>query len=382
MFKIKPESKYNLELQSPSKSLWSTIKKAFILDKNFKKFWIKFDKTNLDKELIEITNKFINSESYNLVSRFWCHCQINHYKSISGVSSSDAIKKNIRDYARYVLFDKKDFSETSKLLKNQNIENTELFKKHNSLDEFESINYNLATLILFSITKKFNDTIYNLINKDIYEKYSPNLKINNKKYNQHLLFSLIELDKMTKLIDISKKNLKILEFGAGYGRTANLYLSLINNLKYVIVDIPPSINISYNELKHIYKEKKFFIAIDVKTKEELTLIIEEFDVVFIFPHQLNLLDENFFDISIMIGVTLEMDPKVVKKYMHFVNLLSKSLYMKVFKYAGLPFSFYKFYKYDDRSNYYINKEWDEVFCDLGLETDNIAHLGYKIYSGK
>ena len=382
MLKLKPESKYNLKLQSPSKSLWSTLKKAFLLDKNFKKFWKKFDKKNLENELIEITDNFINSESYNLVSRFWCHCQINHYKSISGLSSSEAIQKNIRDYARYVLFDKQDFTETTKLLNNQNIEKIDLFQKHNRLDAFQSINYNLATLILYSISKNFINKFYDLIDKEIYEKFSPTLKIDNYKLNQHLLFSLIELEKMNKLIDISKKDLKILEFGAGYGRTANLYLSLVKNLKYVIVDIPPSIHVSLNELKNIYKDKKFFLAIDVDNKDELNEIIEKYDVVFIFPHQLNLLNDNFFDISIMIGVTLEMDPQIVKKYMYFVNLLSKALYMKVFKYAGLPFSFYKFYKYDDKSSYHINKNWDEIFCDIGLETDNIAHLGYKINSNK
>ena len=382
MLKLKPESKYNLKLQSPSKSLWSTLKKAFLLDKNFKKFWKKFDKKNLENELIEITDNFINSESYNLVSRFWCHCQINHYKSISGLSSSEAIQKNIRDYARYVLFDKQDFTETTKLLNNQNIEKIDLFQKHNRLDAFQSINYNLATLILYSISKNFINKFYDLIDKEIYEKFSPTLKIDNYKLNQHLLFSLIELEKMNKLIDISKKDLKILEFGAGYGRTANLYLSLVKNLKYVIVDIPPSIHVSLNELKNIYKDKKFFLAIDVDNKDELNEIIEKYDVVFIFPHQLNLLNDNFFDISIMIGVTLEMDPQIVKKYMYFVNLLSKALYMKVFKDAGLPFSFYKFYKYDDKSSYHINKNWDEIFCDIGLETDNIAHLGYKINSNK
>ena len=257
-----------------------------------------------------------------------------------------------------------------------------MFQKHNRLDAFQSINYNLATLILYSISKNFINKFYDLIDKEIYEKFSPTLKIDNYKLNQHLLFSLIELEKMNKLIDISKKDLKILEFGAGYGRTANLYLSLVKNLKYVIVDIPPSIHVSLNELKNIYKDKKFFLAIDVDNKDELNEIIEKYDVVFIFPHQLNLLNDNFFDISIMIGVTLEMDPQIVKKYMYFVNLLSKALYMKVFKYAGLPFSFYKFYKYDDKSSYHINKNWDEIFCDIGLETDNIAHLGYKINSNK
>ena len=46
------------------------------------------------------------------------------------------------------------------------------------------------------------------------------------------------------------------------------------------------------------------------------------------------------------------NPKIVKKYMNYVNVLSKSLYMKVFKYSGLPFSFYKFYKFTYIKFYY------------------------------
>jgi|TARA_B100001093_G_scaffold410510_1_gene399798 putative sugar O-methyltransferase len=378
MFRFKPEEKYNIELQSPSKSLWSTFKKAYILDKNFKKFWKKLDKKNLCKDLVGVTDNFINSESYNLVSRFWCHCQINHYKSISSTSTSEAVEKNIRDYARHVLFTKKDFNEILNLLKNEKIEKVDLLKKHKNLDKFDSIQYNLATLVLFLISKNYNQNMYEKINKQIYEKFSPTLGIGNQIYNQHLLFSLLELEKIEKLINISQNNLNILEFGAGYGRTANLFLSLAKNLKYVVVDIPPAISISHNELKRIYKDKKFYLAIDVKSKDEMSNIIDKNDVIFIFPHQLKYLNKNFFDISIMIGITLEMDPKIVKKYMSYVNILSKSLYMKVFKYAGLPFSFYKFYKFDEKEHYFIDKNWVEIFCQLGLETDNIAHLGYKI----
>ena len=191
MFRFKPEEKYNIELQSPSKSLWSTFKKAYILDKNFKKFWKKLDKKNLCKDLVGVTDNFINSESYNLVSRFWCHCQINHYKSISSTSTSEAVEKNIRDYARHVLFTKKDFNEILNLLKNEKIEKVDLLKKHKNLDKFDSIQYNLATLVLFLISKNYNQNMYEKINKQIYEKFSPTLGIGNQIYNQHLLFSLL-----------------------------------------------------------------------------------------------------------------------------------------------------------------------------------------------
>ena len=73
-----------------------------------------------------------------------------------------------------------------------------------------------------------------------------------------------------------------------------------------------------------------------------------------------------------------MEPKDVKRYMEFVNKLSKSLYMKVFKYSGLPFSFYHVYRHNVRKDYFINDKWQQLFLDEGLETDIVSHTGYLV----
>ena len=45
--------------------------KLEIFKNNFKKFWRKTSKSNLPKELIEITEKFIISDSFRNVSNYW-----------------------------------------------------------------------------------------------------------------------------------------------------------------------------------------------------------------------------------------------------------------------------------------------------------------------
>ena len=47
----------------------------------------------------------------------------------------------------------------------------------------------------------------------------------------------------------SFKDLNILEIGAGSGRTAKTVISILGNVKYVIADIPPAINLCINNLK-------------------------------------------------------------------------------------------------------------------------------------
>ena len=53
-----------------------------------------------------------------------------------------------------------------------------------------------------------------------------------------------------------KEPLKILELGAGYGRTANVILSLKPNTKYVIADLAPSVYFSKKTLMIHLKSKK------------------------------------------------------------------------------------------------------------------------------
>jgi len=376
---FKPENKFGITLQSPSKSLWSTLKKAFFLNKNFKKFWSKLDKENLDANLVDVTNKFIKSESSNWVSRFWNHCQINHFKSMSNLSSSDSINMNIRDYARHVYFEKSDLNNVCEDLKDGiKLLNFDVFQKHKQLNRYDSTSYNLVTAFFYLRLQSLVDKYYNLINKGMFEKYSYNVDINEKKINQHFLNKIIEFEKISKILDIKKKNLHILEFGAGYGRTANLFLSLSSQVKYVIVDIPPSICVSYEEIKKNYPEKKVFNAIDINDHKLMSEALEKNDVILVFPHQLKYFKEKYFDLTLMIGVTLEMEPNDVKRYMSYVNVLSKNLYMKVFKYSGLPFSFYKVYRHDSREDYFIGKDWKNLFTEIGLETDIVSHSGYRV----
>ena len=123
---------------------------------------------------------------------------------------------------------------------------------------------------------------------------------------------------------ISFKN--FLEIGAGYGRTCEGILSIQNNLNYVICDIPPSTYISYKRLKLIFPNKKISLLIDLNNEEELQERINSNDISFIFPHQLEMLDKNFFDIIIAINCIHEMDKKTIQYYFNLFNHLTKNLY--------------------------------------------------------
>ena len=54
--------------------------KLEIFKNNFKKFWKNTSKSNLPQELIEITEKFIISDSFKNVSNYWHINNIKNYK--------------------------------------------------------------------------------------------------------------------------------------------------------------------------------------------------------------------------------------------------------------------------------------------------------------
>ena len=379
MFSFKPEHKYKIKLQSPSKSFWGTFKKAYLSNKNLKSFWSKLDKSNLPKELIELTNLFVQSESYNWVSKFWRHMIINHYKDLYKLSEQEAFKRiAINDYAAATFFDKRHIGKISETLDTNQI-NANIFEKHLGMTTFDSISYNLTLLIMYKLSQKSIFKYYDLINKKIYEEYNPSLKINNHVVNQHLIMTILEFEKIKILEEsLNCKDLKILEIGAGYGRTANLMLSLKKNIKYIIADLPPSIYISrLNLIKH-FPNLKIYSAFKANNSHDMMKIINDNDIVFILPHQLELINRKTFDIAFAIGSLLEMEKKDVKRYMKLINKLSNSLYMKVFENSGLPFSFYQFYRSCVRSDYFIKDRWKEKFNENCIVPDYMVHMGYII----
>ena len=192
------------------------------------------------------------------------------------------------------------------------------------------------------------------------------------------MYTINELERLQKIIDFRKKDIRILEIGAGYGRTANAIISLYEGVKYVIADIPPTIFASMTNLKKHYPNLKIASALNLNNSNDINHLIDVNDVTFIFPHQLRQLGNKKFDLALMIGVSLEMEPRDIKRYMNFINTLSSNLYMKVFEFSGLPYSFYKFYRHNVKSDYFIHENWEELFNEVGTETDFMYHLGYKI----
>ena len=104
---------------------------------------------------------------------------------------------------------------------------------------------------------------------------------------------------------------------------------------------------------------------------------KENDILFIFPHQINLFEKKSFDISLAIGCLCEMEKAQIIYYMKIFENCSNFLYFRVWEKAGLPYAFYKYYSIHKKSDYSIKESWIEHFKDRCIIPSNQFEAGYE-----
>ena len=356
--------------------------KLEIFKNNFKKFWRNTSKSNLPQELIEITEKFIISDSFKNVSNYWHIINIKNYKQLMK-TGIDSYSVNIAlSYFTFVYFDDKLIENTFKNVENVKINyELDLFKKHQLLNYDQSYKYNLLLILLYENLKKLEEyKLLKLLNNETFCGFNdPFLKIEGIKITQDKINSLLEYHSIKSIPCFSKANNTILEMGAGSGRIAEVILNFNEKFKYVICDIPLAIFISYSRLKKAFPKKKISLCIDTKDKEEMMNKLLNNDILFIFPHQIQFFERKTFDIFFAIDCLHEMDKKTIIKYMNYADIYSKYLYFTAWNKTRVPFSMFK-NELSAYSNvdYSINKNWKKIFIKNSIFPSNFIQLCYKV----
>ena len=149
-------------------------------------------------------------------------------------------------------------------------------------------------------------------------------KIYTSKFLDHLLF-IYQIKKNTEFESINY----ILELGAGIGLLASAFLKLNKKIKYLIVDIPPTIFFSEYYLKNLgfkvfgYEEISKINVLDIKK------IFEDYDVICLPSWKLHHLNNFKFDLFINIYSFQEMEKKQAMNYLSvFKKNLKKYVYLE------------------------------------------------------
>jgi putative sugar O-methyltransferase len=156
------------------------------------------------------------------------------------------------------------------------------------------------------------------------------VRLQGKLISQDLANSLDEwcaVERLTMNFD-AERPARVLEIGAGYGRLAYVALST-RNVRYMIVDIQPALSTAAWYLQQTLPEKTIFGPENFTDFESVRERLESADIVFLDPSQIELIPDDFINISVSISSLHEMRPDQVDFYVKQIDRLTReTVYLK------------------------------------------------------
>lgn len=354
------------------------IKEIFFNKINFDYFYLNYNKKLLPEDLRIILDLFLKSKSKKFVSSWWKYNNIKDIKSLTLKGIQNYGEIFLHYYTWYDWVDDEIIGLLTNLKDDFINEKVNIFKKHSGLSHNQSFKLNFLILSLYNYLKKkreFN-LLKNLNNSSFCENGHPYIQINNQNISFDKVNSLIELSELNNFNLVFNK-MVILEIGAGSGRLADTICSNYEDIKYIICDIPLAIYISYFRIKKRFNDKNICLAVDCDNEKDLLTKINSNDIIFIFPHQLKLIKNRLFDLTIAISSLHEMNKNTIKFYMSRINDISKILYFSVWKKTTIPFSLTNETLLANKS-YFIYKNWVELTTKENYFPSNFIQKIYKI----
>tara|TARA_X000000368_G_C22938446_1_gene670962 strand:- start:21 stop:1094 length:1074 start_codon:yes stop_codon:yes gene_type:complete len=345
--------------------------------KNLKKYWINSNKKNFDDDLVSSMEKFFSTDDYKKTSTNHKYAIIRILKIIENYGN----KESIRDFQFNNPNFHSDFSSQtiSELVKEDYDKEhfEDLFKLYPSLKIENSLKLNLINNLIYNKLK--DRKIFELITKLSDETFIGHNQIFNEinglKITQEKLRTLLEYENIEKLIKNEKS--EIIEIGSGNGRMCECIMSCNKYVnKYILADIPPALPSAYKRLKKTFKNKKIFYAIHIKDKNELKKIIQDNEIILIFPNQIKLINKKF-DLFIAIDCLHEMKKNTIKEYINIASVISNKIYFKVHEYAHVPFSTDRLSVHND-IDYSIKPEWKLLFKKKSFFPSTDYEISYEI----
>ena len=152
---------------------------------------------------------------------------------------------------------------------------------------------------------------------------------------------------------------RIGELGAGYGRNAYALLSLLPNVRYVVIDIPPALYVSQRYLSSVFPDRKVFTWRPFTNYAEIQTEFEQADLAFLLPSQIELLPNECFDLFVNVSSLHEMRLDQIRFYFQQIRRLVRDqgwFYLKEWKVSHIPFE-----NVIVRQEEYPLAEWHVVF---------------------
>ncbi len=328
--------------------------------KYFVSWWNKYRSTpSLPEDLVLMVDNFIVSPDCNKLTYFW---HLLNKKNIAEIATEglanyrQTVAKNYFTFVDQTI--ESDYS--SHILENARLSNTQIsisqvLKKHDLFTLDESIQHNLVTVMLYDYVSSIGGAEPLKLIKESAVGNPPSIEINGKQVSHDILNSVIEYISISSGAKLGDSP-RIMEIGAGSGRTAYALLTLIPNAKYVIADVPPALYVSQYFLSTQFPGKKIFRFRPFNNYAEIREEFEAADIAFLMPHQLDLINTSI-DLFLAIDCLHEMNKQQVDFYFQQAGRLAKHFYFKCWSKTEILVDRISW----GQSDYPVKQTWEEVF---------------------
>jgi len=185
----------------------------------------------------------------------------------------------------------------------------------------------LFTRMLWKLTEKY-DTERLLTHIDEPLEGNPfKIYLDGKLISQDLANSILEYYSIREnFVAAANDKVTICELGAGYGRNAYVFLKALPKCKYIIIDIPPALYISQNYLSSVFRDKKIFSFRPFDRFGDVEKEFNDADIVFLLPHQAEMLPAKSADLFINLSSLHEMKIDQIHAYFKLIDKLTKDFF--------------------------------------------------------
>ncbi len=233
-----------------------------------------------------------------------------------------------------------------------------LSKGHSHFTAKQSLFYNFVTFMVWEYTARQRARDILACLEEPLDGNPPSVRLSGKEISQDLAYSVLEFRAISDGVGDLDSISTVMELGAGYGRTAYVFLQLMPHLRYVIVDIPPALYISQRYISGQFPDRKLFKFRSFGNYSEIADEFCESQIAFLLPGQLDLLPDNTVDLFLAIDSLHEMRPEQIEYYFSTIGRLTRAFfYFKCWKNTKIP--------YDNitltEGDYPVRDRWSKVF---------------------
>jgi putative sugar O-methyltransferase len=200
--------------------------------------------------------------------------------------------------------------------------------------------------------------------------------------SQDLAHSILECNSIFGAISPEERSRisRVAEVGAGYGRLAHVLMRTVH-CRYVVFDIPPGLLISQWYLGETFPDKQIFHFRHFDRFEEIAGELEQADIAFFTPNQIEQFPEGYFDLAINISSLHELRPDQIENMLGQIYRVTRGhVYLKQYKEYHNPYDGLRIledcYKLAPgwKHRYYRDDDVDSRFFETLIEYDAGASL--------